>query len=518
MNLFFMLGPNNCLQAVFWMSSWQRIQFAKFGDVVTFDTTFKTNRFGFPLGCLVGVNNCGKTICFAMCYLARETADIFQWVFQKLLEATGNKPPGIIFTDEDPAMNLAIECVLPSAKHRLCAWHLERNLRKKLLAIQGVEKYKLIRSTFWRLVKNDFGEDYFDLKMLELNNTYKESTETVQALLHLQKQKEKWAKCFSKGLFCLDQSATSRVESINSLIKRSKMTKLCTMAEFTKYLDLTFNDYMKQEQEIREVEATIKTIKLKVVGFPFCHHYPKDLTSFAVEKFEEQLLFATMSLLLYELNITEDGAFANVRYNNGDHYLTHVVSVRSVVTADFKQRNEADLILPSAESLARVVIPLDCSCSWRANWKLPCRHMFVVACKSSSPIIPAETFYERWKWNIHTEFDHYAALSTTIYDESNLDEGNVNPEAKRRRSFINLMAYSKFVVSNAVAHGYEKEMLQYLQGFDSIMKAKSKETSSSSSAQSLSNNPQLITQKRGRKRGSTNISSQREEVIEFIDP
>ena len=328
-----------------------------------------------------------------MCYLAREIADIFQWIFQKLLEATGNKPPGIIFTDEDPAMNLAIECVLPSAKHRLCAWHLEINSRKKLLAIQEVEKYKLIRSTFWRL----------------------------------------------------------------------------------------------------------------------------KLTFFAVEKFEEQLLFATMSLLLYELNITEDSAFANVRYNNGDHYLTHVVSVRPAVTADFKQRNEANLILPSAESLARVVIPLDCSCSWRANWKLPCRHMFVVACKSSSPIIPAEAFYERWKWNIHTEFDHYSALSTTIYDESNLDEGNVNPEAKRRRSFINLMAYSKFVVSNAVAHGYEKEMLQYLQGFDSIMKAKSKGTSSSNSAQSLSNNPQLITQKRGRKRGSTNISSQREDVNEFID-
>lgn len=477
------------------MTSWQRIQYLKFGDVVTFDTTFKTNRFGFPLGCLVGVDNWGRTICFAMCFIARETADNFEWVFDKLLEATTRKPPLVIFTDEDQGMSLAISNVLPSAKHRLCAWHLERNLRKKLLGALGVEKYKPIRSTFWHLVKNDFGENHFDAKFQELSEIYKDHTEVGQALAHLEKLKLKWGKCFSKGLFCFDQSSTSRVESINSVIKRNKMSNVRTIAELTKLLDALFNDYLKQEQEMREAEAKSTKIKLKFTGFPFCRRYPAQLTPFAYSKMEDQLGVASNNLGNYKCSeFNEDTDVVEVFYSleGPVEHITYRVTVRKATPADYAE---------GAPISSKIVpIPLDCTCSWRENWKLPCRHMFCVACKHSSPILPPEIFSDRWKWNSSSNLEHYAALSFDPYTENEMDSSGSSQDMLRRKTFTNLMGYCRSIASNAVSSGYDKEFQQCLQSFQSILSARQGGTSSNEGPGMYSNNPPVTQAKRGRKR------------------
>jgi hypothetical protein len=52
----------NRLEKVIWISHKMKINYANFGDVVIFDTTFRTNRFKLPLGFFVGISNEGKSI------------------------------------------------------------------------------------------------------------------------------------------------------------------------------------------------------------------------------------------------------------------------------------------------------------------------------------------------------------------------------------------------------------------------------------------------------------------------
>jgi hypothetical protein len=47
-----------------WVSGRSRDQYKCFGDVVTFDTTFRTNLYDMPFGLFVGVNNHFQSIIF----------------------------------------------------------------------------------------------------------------------------------------------------------------------------------------------------------------------------------------------------------------------------------------------------------------------------------------------------------------------------------------------------------------------------------------------------------------------
>ncbi|XP_016172701.1 protein FAR1-RELATED SEQUENCE 5-like [Arachis ipaensis] len=60
-NFFFEIDmdENHSIRNVFWADAWCRAAWEYFGDVVTVDTTYKTNRYDMPFGSFVGVNHHG---------------------------------------------------------------------------------------------------------------------------------------------------------------------------------------------------------------------------------------------------------------------------------------------------------------------------------------------------------------------------------------------------------------------------------------------------------------------------
>jgi zinc finger SWIM domain-containing protein 3 len=123
------------LENIIWMSEWQMKMYFIYGDVVIFDTTFKTNDFLLPLGFFVGVDSHGKSIIFGTVLLASEMTANFSWCFKKFLEYVKYKQMKTIFTDEDPGMDCAIREIFPSSVHRLCWWHLQKHVSQRLHAI-----------------------------------------------------------------------------------------------------------------------------------------------------------------------------------------------------------------------------------------------------------------------------------------------------------------------------------------------------------------------------------------------
>lgn len=69
-----------------------------FGDVVTFDTTYRTNLYNLPFGIFVGVNNHYQSIIFGGVLLSNKTTEDFEWTFKNFVEIMRGKQPETILT------------------------------------------------------------------------------------------------------------------------------------------------------------------------------------------------------------------------------------------------------------------------------------------------------------------------------------------------------------------------------------------------------------------------------------
>ena len=91
-----------------------------FGEVLAFDTTYKTNKYNKPLTILLGVNHHFETCVFGFALLVDETTESFYWLLRVFLECMNDQKPSVVLTYDDPAMRAGIMEFLPNTRHRLC--------------------------------------------------------------------------------------------------------------------------------------------------------------------------------------------------------------------------------------------------------------------------------------------------------------------------------------------------------------------------------------------------------------
>lgn len=81
-----------------------REHYQEFGDVISFDTTYITNKYKMPFAPFIGVNNHFQSRLLGCALLSDETKNTFIWLMKIWLRAMGGKPPNAIITDQDRAM------------------------------------------------------------------------------------------------------------------------------------------------------------------------------------------------------------------------------------------------------------------------------------------------------------------------------------------------------------------------------------------------------------------------------
>ncbi|KAG6677933.1 hypothetical protein I3842_14G053000 [Carya illinoinensis] len=81
------------LRNVFWADARSRATYEYFGDVVTFDTTYLTNRYGMSFAPFVGVNYNRQPILLGAGLLSSEDTSTFFWLFQAWLECMDGRAP-----------------------------------------------------------------------------------------------------------------------------------------------------------------------------------------------------------------------------------------------------------------------------------------------------------------------------------------------------------------------------------------------------------------------------------------
>ena len=73
------------------------IDYSHFGDVITFDTTYRTNRDARQLGVFLGLNHHRRTVVFGAALLYDETIKSCVRLFETFLEAISKKKLITIF-------------------------------------------------------------------------------------------------------------------------------------------------------------------------------------------------------------------------------------------------------------------------------------------------------------------------------------------------------------------------------------------------------------------------------------
>jgi hypothetical protein len=76
---------------IFWVDARKVIDYSHFGDIVTFDTTYSTNRDARLLGVFLGLNHYRETVVFGAMLLCDETIESFVLLFETFLEAMSTR-------------------------------------------------------------------------------------------------------------------------------------------------------------------------------------------------------------------------------------------------------------------------------------------------------------------------------------------------------------------------------------------------------------------------------------------
>jgi hypothetical protein len=92
------LDSNGGIHSLFWSHASMQGEYADFGDVVTFDTTHKTNIYEKPLAIFVGANHHLQNTIFGCALLGDEKENTFEWVFQAFKKCMGTNRTRCILT------------------------------------------------------------------------------------------------------------------------------------------------------------------------------------------------------------------------------------------------------------------------------------------------------------------------------------------------------------------------------------------------------------------------------------
>lgn len=114
------------MEGIFWASSGLGWDYVYYGEVVVFDTTFRTNRCGAAFVPFLGMSRHRRPSVFGCGVVADGSVDSCVWLLRAFKESIQADVPKSVITDGGDAVVAAVKAVFPESNHRVCAWHVER--------------------------------------------------------------------------------------------------------------------------------------------------------------------------------------------------------------------------------------------------------------------------------------------------------------------------------------------------------------------------------------------------------
>ncbi|XXG56079.1 hypothetical protein AAC387_Pa03g3588 [Persea americana] len=350
----------------FWIDARSRMAYNYFGDVVIFDTTYKTNRYGMPFAPFLGANHHKQPISFGCALLLDESETSLVWLFSTWLEAMSGRYPISIVAEHDPAIGAAIAKVFPKTNYRFCKRHIIREFHDRLGHVDSEHK--------------DFIKDFFQcINMTELNDEFdsrwwsfidKYGLKDNEWLQSLYKTREQWVQVYLQDTFIANISVDQLSENINSFF--GGYLKIHTpLQEFIEQLEKIINS--QHEKELEDDSKTRDTKPLSKTGLPMESQVAEIYTTAIFLEFQEQLF---QSLRHIADIIKEDGPIITFR-------VAEFGVGKTVYAVTFDVMD----------------VKASCSCQMFEYAGIPCRHILRVFSVKNIMLLPSNYILKRWTRN-----------------------------------------------------------------------------------------------------------------------
>lgn len=351
---------------VFWADSNSRMNYSYFGDTVTFDTTYRTNRYRVPFAPFTGWNHHGQPVLFGCALLLNESESSFVWLFQTWLAAMSGCQPVSITTDQDRIIRAAVMQVFPGTCHRFCKWNVFREAQEKLSHIY--QSHPTFEAELLRCINLTETIDEFEICWESLIKRYDlDSNEWLQSMYYARQQ---WVPVFLRDTFFGELFVTQGSDNINSY--------------FDGYINASTNIQVliKQYEKAiatrheKEVKADYDTLNISPVlrtPSPMEKQTAKLYTRIIFMKFQEELV----ETLAYPATVVDDtGSETMFRVAKfGEDHKGHFVKFNV-----FEKK-------------------ASCSCQMFEFSGIICRHILAVFRVTNVLTLPSHYILKRWTRN-----------------------------------------------------------------------------------------------------------------------
>ncbi|XP_074291246.1 protein FAR1-RELATED SEQUENCE 5-like [Silene latifolia] len=235
------VDSDGSLSRAIWADSAARRNYSAFGDCVSFNPTYTTNKYDMAFTPFTGVDNHKRSVTFCAALVAYEDADSFQWVLKRFLVAMGGKEPNYIITDQDPGILKAVPLVFKKARHRFCMWHIMNKVPTKY-GVTREDYIVFIRKINTIIWDDDIEAAEFDARWEEIGEEH--GLNNIDWFKEMFSKRNQWVMAHYRDLeMGAVMRTTQRSESENSFFKRFE-GKSGTLLEFL----LRFKSAMDQQR------------------------------------------------------------------------------------------------------------------------------------------------------------------------------------------------------------------------------------------------------------------------------
>ncbi|XP_057811699.1 protein FAR1-RELATED SEQUENCE 5-like [Salvia miltiorrhiza] len=351
------------LTRLFWADHLSIQKYDAFGESVSFDATYSTNRYNLIFVPFTGKDNHGRCVTFGAGLISHEDEESYSWVLEKFVECMRRRPMMII-TDQDPALKKSVERILYDTRHRFCMWHI---MVKVMDNVPHRLKTDLqFKKDFDRLAWSEFTEPLsFERRWNDLMEKY--GLVGDKWFDSMFAQRSYWIpsffrNCHMSGLF----KTTSMSESQNSFF-RSYFNRGANLIEFFIHFERAIEAQRNQCDRLNSVD--VSCFSKLVTDLAIERHAATVYTSGMFVEVQKQIVSASFSCCILEIRT---GVCENVYVvENGE-------SGKFSVTYN----------------LADYSCNCDCKYFVRCGWL--CSHVFCVLKNVKIQRIPDQYILKRW--------------------------------------------------------------------------------------------------------------------------
>ncbi|XP_074314778.1 protein FAR1-RELATED SEQUENCE 5-like [Silene latifolia] len=211
------VNSGKCLVRAFWCDVESRRNYSLFGDYITYDPTYSTNKYCIVFTPFTSVDHHKRSVTFAAALLFHKDEDSFKWVFEKFLDAMGQREPHCIITDQCAGIMLGLRAVFKHARRRYCMWHIMQKVTDKVwpLISKETDFVSRLNAIIWDAELEPLE---FEEKWSQLVNEH--NVEGNSWLSTMFRKRRKWIPAYFRDIpmGCLLRT-TQRSESQNNFFK-----------------------------------------------------------------------------------------------------------------------------------------------------------------------------------------------------------------------------------------------------------------------------------------------------------